>query len=224
MADSSNPATAIAYLAFVAAAAVGVYSFVTIAKDGEMRRNCSAECLLRPAYAGADRSVPNFELPDMNNHPVSIQSYRGKVVVLNFWTKTCGPCMQEMPEIAELTHVLADRTDVAVLTVSADVGPQDVRDTLASVLRGEKVPFPVLFDPEMKVIGDKFGSHLFPETWIIDKKGVIRARVDGARPWSNAMVVEFIDDLRTDGYCPLDISDGHQSGKAANVCKELLGT
>jgi len=224
MADSSNPITMAAYLAFVAAAAVGVYSFVTIAKDGEMRRNCSAVCLLKPSYAGADRTIPSFTLPDMNGQDVSINSYRGKVVVLNFWTKTCGPCMQEMPEIAELTHVLSDRKDVAVVTISADEGPSDVKDTLGAVLRNEKPPFPVLFDPEMKVIGDKFGTHLFPETWIIDQRGVIRARIDGARPWSNAAVVEFIDDLRQNGYCPLEVKDGNQSGKAAALCKELTGT
>lgn len=221
--ESTNPVAVIAYLGFVAAAAIGVYSFVTVAKDGELRRNCSAMCLLRPAYAGADRTVPSFVLPDMNDHQVSMDAYRGKVVVLNFWTKTCGPCMQEMPEIAELTHILADRKDVAVLTISADVGPQDVQDTLATVLRGEKPPFQILFDPEMKVIGDKFGTHLFPETWIIDKRGVIRARVDGARLWSNATVVEFVDDLRSNGYCPLEVNEGRQSGKAAPVCKELAG-
>ncbi len=221
MADVSNPITTVAYLAFVAAAAIGVYSFVTIAKDGEMRRNCSALCLLKPAYAGADRKAPSFTLPDMNGQQVSLDRYRGKVVVLNFWTKTCGPCMQEMPEIAELTHVLSDRKDVAVVTISADEGPADVKDTLGAVLRNEKPPFAVLFDPEMAVIGGKFGTHLFPETWIIDPRGVIRARIDGARPWSNAAVVELIDNLRINGFCPLEVKDGAQSGRGAALCKEL---
>ncbi len=224
MADAkSSPIAAAAYLAFVAGAAIAVYSFVSIAKDGELRRNCSAMCLVRPAYAGTDRKAPSFTLPDMNGKPASLDAYRGKVVVLNFWTKTCGPCMQEMPELADLTRVLRDRGDVAVVTISADSGPDDVRDTLAAVLRGKETPFPVLFDPDLKVIGDKFGTHLFPETWIIDQKGIIRARVDGARAWSNAAVVELVDDLRSGGYCPVDVKDSHTTGRGARLCEEING-
>ena len=43
----------------------------------------------------------------MQGRQVSLSSYRGKVVVLNFWSKSCGPCLQEMPEFAEFTQVLA---------------------------------------------------------------------------------------------------------------------
>lgn len=219
----SSPLAAGAYLAFVAGAAVAVYSFVSVAKDGELRRNCSAMCLARPAYAGADRKAPSFTLPDMNGNQVSLASFKNKVVVVNFWTKTCGPCMQEMPELADLARVLRDRSDVAVITISADSGPDDVRDSLAAALSGKEAPFPVLFDPELAVIGAKFGTRLFPETWIIDKNGVIRVRVDGARAWANAAIVELVDDLRGGGYCPVEIKEGRTSGRAARLCDELNG-
>ncbi len=207
---------------FVACAAVIVYSFVSVAREGETRRRCSSLCLLHPNYAGADRRVPAFTLTDMNGKTVSSDGLRGKVVVLNFWTKTCGPCLEEMPEIVELTKILKDRPDVAVVTVSTDDGPNDVRDTLKSVLR-EDPPFTILFDPDSKVVGAKFGTHLFPETWLIDKRGVIRARFDGAREWSNSAVVELVDELREGVYCPVTVREGHPEGPAAGTCETVGG-
>jgi len=211
-------------LAFIAGAAVLVYSFVAVAREAETRRQCSAICTLHPNYAGADRRLPDFALKDMKGLEISSASLRGKVVVLNFWTKTCGPCLQEMPEIAELAKILRPKTDVALLTVSTDDGPADIADTLKSVLR-EEPPFPVLFDPDSRVVLAKFGTHLFPETWIIDKRGVVRARFDGAREWSSSAVVEFVDDLRAGGYCAVEVREGKvsSSGESARTCDLLAG-
>src|SRR5438445_6902883 len=97
-----------------------------------------------------------------------------------------------MPSLADLAKVLKKRSDVAVLTVSTDAEKSTVETALASILR-EKAPFAVMLDPESDVVGAKYGTHLFPETWIVDPNGVIRARFDGARDWSNAMILDLID-------------------------------
>jgi len=213
----------VAQLAFVAAAATLVYSFVAVAREGEVRRKCGSVCLLHPNYAGANRRLPSFSLPDLHGQQVTSDSLRGKVVVLNFWTKTCGPCLEEMPEIAELAKILRDRKDVAVVTISIDDGPAAVKDTLKSILR-EEPPFSVLFDPESQVVGAKFGTHLFPETWIIDKRGVIRARFDGAREWGSSGVVELVDEVRADTYCPVTVREGRPQGEGAQICESFGGT
>jgi peroxiredoxin len=211
-----------AHLLFVAAAAIGVYSFVNVAREGETRRQCSAVCILKPDYAGANKRAPTFALKNMKGQTVALENYLGKVVVLNFWTKTCGPCLQEMPEIADLTKILAPKEDVVVLTISTDEGPADVRDTLKSVLR-EEPPFAILFDPDDSVVRKKFGTNLFPETWIIDKRGVIRARFDGAREWSNPAVVELVDQLRHNGYCRVEVRDGKFLGDGEKLCESISG-
>lgn len=215
-----SPQTIGIYVAFAAIAAVLVYSFVTVAREGEMRRRCNPTCLLRPSYVGADRMLPSFELPDMTGAKISSSQFKNKVVVLNFWTKTCGPCLEEMPDLADLAKIVADRKDVAVITISTDEGPDDVRDTLLTVLKTDKPPFPVLFDSDSKIVNEKFGTHLFPETWIVDKRGVVRARFDGARDWTNGAIVEYIDQIRQGSYCPIDIKDGKTSGPAANLCED----
>ena len=57
---------------------------------------------------------------------------------------------------------------------------------------GAQVGLKVLFDPERKVVHDKYGTRLFPETWVIDKDGVIRLRIDGRRNWSDALALDVI--------------------------------
>lgn len=220
--DEKNPLTPLAHLAFVLAAAVGVYAFVSVAKEGESRRRCSATCLLRPNYSGYEKKAPDFKLKDLKGHDVSLESYRGKVVVLNFWTKTCGPCMEEMPEIADLARILKDKSDVAVVTVSTDDTAQEAHDILKTVLK-EEPPFTVLMDPDAKNVTGKYGTTLYPETWIIDKNGVIRARFDGAREWSSATVVQLVDQIRDGGYCEVQARDGKFVGKEAQVCDTING-
>jgi peroxiredoxin len=222
--DSPPPWTYAAYGAFVLLAAVLVYSFVTVAREGESRRECSALCLSKPNYAGANLTAPAFTLKDMNGKDVSLASYQGKVVVLNFWASWCAPCREEMPDLGELTHILQPEKDIAIITVSVDSGPDEVRDLLKTLLR-EEPPFPVLFDPNGDhIVGPKYGTHQFPETWLIDKRGVIRARFDGQRPWSNPIVVEAIEQLRSADYCPVEIKEGQTTGKAAHFCEDPTGT
>ncbi|HZU82798.1 MAG TPA: TlpA disulfide reductase family protein [Polyangiaceae bacterium] len=212
----------LAQVGFVVVAALFVYGFVAVTKEGEMRRVCSAPCFLHPDYMGADRRAPDFALKDLAGKTVTLESLRGKVVVLNFWSKTCGPCLEEMPDLAELTKVLRDRPDVAVVAVSVDDGPDDVRPTLQTVLH-EEPPFTVLFDPDAKIVGSKYGTRLFPETWFIDKRGVIRARFDGAKEWNDGLVVDYIDTLRRGDWCNVKIDGEQLGGRAGKICEEMTG-
>jgi peroxiredoxin len=216
-------APVLAQIGFVVLASLFVYGFVAAGKEGESRRLCSAPCFLRPDYMGADRRAPPFSLKDIHGATVTLDSLRGKVVVLNFWSKTCGPCLEEMPELAELTKIVRDRSDVVVLAVSVDDGPDDVKPTLQTVLR-EPAPFGLLFDPDSNVVGGRYGTELFPETWFIDKRGVIRARFDGARDWTNPLIVNYIDALRAGEFCDVKIDGKSPVGRGAAVCDEMTGT
>lgn len=164
----------IAQVAFILAAAGAVYLFVSAAQTDQRRASCTALCALSPAYAGRNRIAPDFELPDINGKPVKLSSFRGKTVYLNFWTKTCRPCLDEMPTLAELAKIAKHRKDFVVVTVSTDEGPEAVRDALQIALNNEEPPFTILFDPESEVVNGRYGTKLYPETWIIDPKGIIR--------------------------------------------------
>ena len=209
---------ALAQLAFIGVAAVAVYGFVQAAQTDTRRSSCTAICSFRPAYAGDNRIAPDFELSDLNGHKVKLSDYRGKTVVLNFWTKTCKPCLEEMPALAELAKIAANRSDFAVLTVSIDAGPDDVRDTLRVALGDDVPPFAVLFDPESDIVAGRYGTKLFPETWVIDPNGVIRARFDGARDWSDSLAIELAERAGRPGMCPIPFERGQPQGPFAGLC------
>ena len=208
----------LAQLAFIALAAFGVYAFVRASMNDQRLSTCAAMCQLRPAYANTNRTVPDFELKDMQGRPVRFSSYLGKKpVVLNFWTKTCKPCLEEMPALAEMAQLLKPR-GVEVITISTDEGPEDVKDTLNVLLEGREPPFVVLFDPDTEVVTDKFGTSMFPETWLIDGSGVIRARIDGARDWTSPIAMEVIEMIGRPIGCNVEFTRGRPSGRFAALC------
>ncbi len=213
---------------FIVAAAGGVFSFVQAAKNDQMRALCSATCALAPAYPGRHRTAPGFTLPDMSGNPVSLSSYRGKVVVVNFWASWCDPCREEMPSLAHLAMRLSKRRDIVLLTVSVDEEKSAVTDTLAALFAADEelkdklapgeIPFPVLLDTEMTTVRDRYGTTKYPETWIIDKDGYIRARFDGARDWSGALAMDAIEAATRAPGCLADITEGKAHGKYARLC------
>ncbi|MCA9600901.1 MAG: TlpA disulfide reductase family protein [Polyangiales bacterium] len=192
-------------IASVLAALVGVpllLMFVSATVDGQRR---AAEAPLRSMfgdkvygalaagesselhYIGNDRTAPDFTLMDKDGKPWSLKAHRGKVVLLNFWSITCQPCVEEMPSFLELGRMLMDRKDVEVVAVSVDSGWEAV-----STLFPSNPGITVLFDPDKSTVRGKFGTRLYPETWLIDADGVIRMRYDGAFDWSSALVLDLI--------------------------------
>ncbi len=214
-----KPATLI-QVGFVVLAAVAIYTFVSMAREAETRRACVPICAMRPTYAGRNRSAPDFELPDVDGNKVRLSRFRGKTVVLNFWTTTCQPCLEEMPSLADFAKVVQHRKDVVVLTVSTDATKDIAMSALQTLFHEPRVPFAVLLDPDSTVVRDKYGTHLFPETWIIDPKGIIRARFDGARDWSNAMVFDLIDSFERPATCGIEFDAGRASGPESSICEE----
>jgi peroxiredoxin len=212
--------TSLLQMGFIAIAATAVYGFVTMARASETRRACVPVCAMRPTYAGRNRTAPDFTLPDADGNQVKLSQFRGKTVILNFWTTTCQPCLEEMPSIADLAKVLAPRRDVVVLTVSTDLTKDVALSALQTLLHEPKPPFHVLFDPESNVVHDKYGTELFPETWVIDPKGVIRARFDGARDWSNPLLLDLIESFQRPLSCGVEFQAGRPSGDEASICED----
>lgn len=209
-------------LTVIACAAAGVYGFVTAAKDGETRRSCTSLCALRPQYAAQNRLAPDFELPSINGGKVSLASFRGKVVILNFWTKTCRPCLEEMPSLADLAKALKPHPGVVLVTITTDESAEDARDTMKSVLGGGDPPFEVLVDSESAIVQDKYGTKLFPETWFIDKEGVIRARFDGARNWASPLTIDLAKSLHNPIQCGVTFEAGKAYGPLAGLCGDFM--
>jgi len=140
-----------------------------------------------PHYLGASLLAPDFTLPQQGGGEWKMSDQRGKVVVMNFWTVTCRPCIQEMPTIELLAEITEDWGDVEIVAVSTDRSWEEAETIIP---RSSRITS--LLDSERQVVTEKFGTNLFPETWIIDANGVVRFRFDGAMDWSDPVALDLI--------------------------------
>lgn len=126
-----------------------------------------------------DDEAPNFLLKDSQGFNVTLDQFRGKVVLLNFWATWCGPCKIEMPAMERLYRSFS-RKEFEILAVSTDA-----QGTVVTRPFQEEVgfTFPVLHDADFRV-GLQYGARQLPMTFLIDRKGIIRNRIPGARDWS----------------------------------------
>ncbi len=133
------------------------------------------------AQRGAVKSgdaAPNFQLRDMNGQLVALSDLRGKVVLLNFWATWCGPCRIEMPAMEQLYHTYP-RSDFEILAVSTDA--QGVAVT-RPFQQENHLTFPILHDADFRV-GLAYGARALPMTFMVDRQGVVRQQIFGARDW-----------------------------------------
>ncbi len=122
--------------------------------------------------------APNFKLWDLHGNPVSLVNFRGKVVFINFWATWCGPCRVEMPAMEKLYGEFRFK-GLEILAVSTD--HQGVAVT-RPFQQSMGLTFPILHDSDYRV-GGIYGARTLPMTFLVDRSGIIRHRIFGARDW-----------------------------------------
>ena len=132
--------------------------------------------------------APDFSVQD-SDHTVALHDLRGKVVVLNFWATWCQPCVQEIPSLASMQSKLKDR-GVEVLAVSTDVDSSAYH----RFIKQHNLTFQTVRDPDQKS-NELYGTFKFPETYIIDRRGVVRRKFIGAVDWNDPDIVDFLSKL-----------------------------
>lgn len=207
-------------LAFILAAAVLVYSLVAVAQDGEMRKSCVPLCAMSPNYIGENRSAPDIQLPNLQGITTRLSESRGRTTLLVFWSTTCAACKEQMPSLAELAGILRGDDRFALLTVAVDESANTVQQMLLDATHMAH-PFSVLLDPDSKYVLNRYGTRLFPETWIIDRDGIIRARFDGPRDWSSSLVIDLLQAIHRGDSCPAELQSGMMVGRAARLCETI---
>ena len=146
---------------------------------------CAQKEKLTPVIEGSP--APAFSLKDLEGREVNLADLQGKVVLLNFWATWCPPCREEIPSMMRLNQAMAGRP-FQMLAVSQDEGG---REAVAAFFRKSGTTLPTLLDPG-QAVGKRYGLTGVPETFIIDKKGVILKKVVGAMDWSAPNVVSFL--------------------------------
>jgi cytochrome c biogenesis protein CcmG, thiol:disulfide interchange protein DsbE len=160
-----------------------------------VRRFCLLILLPLALAAGCDRGThphytgepaPDFTVSDGTNS-IHLASYRGKVVVLNFWWSQCGPCIAELPSLEQLHH---DDPGLAILAVNIDADS----DSYKNFLVRRHVDLTTVWDPDESA-PKLFHTDMWPETYIIDRNGIIRRKFVGATDWSDPSIRAYLKSL-----------------------------
>ena len=139
-----------------------------------------------PARIGSN--APDFSVQD-SDHKITLSQFRGQVVVLNFWATWCPPCIEETPSLVQMQARLKDK-GVVVLAVSIDADDAAYH----KFLKEYRVNMVTVRD-EAKKASSLYGTFGWPETFVIDRNGVIRRKFIGAVDWTSPEVTEFLSKL-----------------------------
>jgi peroxiredoxin len=140
------------------------------------------------------RMAPDFAVTDLDGRAVRLSALRGRVVLLNVWTTWCVPCREEMPSLGRLHARMRDQA-FTLLAVSQD---EEGRRVVEPFVQQTRLSFPVYLDPEHQV-GDRYEVWGYPETFVIDRNGLVVERVIGPRDWASPQSIAKLDALMAAG-------------------------
>jgi cytochrome c biogenesis protein CcmG/thiol:disulfide interchange protein DsbE len=124
--------------------------------------------------SGEHRVAPDFTLRTLSGEQLQLSSYRGKVVLLDFWATWCDPCREETPHLVELQNKFGSQ-GLQVIGVSMDDGPEPVRDFYKQF----QMNYPVVMGNAR--IGELYGGVLeLPIAFLIGRDGRVQAKHIGA--------------------------------------------
>jgi cytochrome c biogenesis protein CcmG, thiol:disulfide interchange protein DsbE len=133
-----------------------------------------------------DKPAPQFVIGDGTNS-VDLSKLRGRVVVLNLWATNCAPCIEELPSLLALQEKMPQ---LAVVAVSWDEDP----DAYQRFLARHHVDLLTIRDPKQSV-ANLYGTALIPETYIIDRQGVLRRKFISAQDWTSPEILKYLSKL-----------------------------
>ncbi|PRP98289.1 Thiol:disulfide interchange protein TlpA [Enhygromyxa salina] len=179
----------LAMLVFVLVGGLLVFGFAQAlvpAAEAQLGAACRP---LSPSPASGP--VPELELEDLDGNPVSLDDFRGKFLVVNFWATWCEPCTREWPDLDVLASRLGERDDLAVIAISVDQEPE---------LIGPYLERMGLLETEVKILRAKppdahqlFGSEKIPDTYFVSPEGELEAVFVNVREWGKAKGVRCVE-------------------------------
>jgi thiol-disulfide isomerase/thioredoxin len=136
--------------------------------------------------ATVGKPAPKFDTIDLKGDVWSLSKLKGKVVFVNFWATWCPPCREEMPSMQRLYTMLPKDKFEMIALYNKD-NPELVKNFIAKL----NITLPIL-DDQQNIIGQSYGLTGLPETFIVDKQGMIREKYIGPAQWDSP---EYIDML-----------------------------
>ncbi len=160
-----------------------------------VRKRWATLLILAAALTGCDRGdhpgnigkpAPEFTISD-GRQSVDLAKLRGKIVVLNLWASWCAPCVEELPSLLELQR---RNPQIVVVGISID---QD-EDVYRAFLAKNHVNLLTVRDADER-INALYGTVQIPETYIIDRNGIIRRKLVSAQDWTSPEIEDYLHKL-----------------------------
>jgi cytochrome c biogenesis protein CcmG, thiol:disulfide interchange protein DsbE len=143
------------------------------------------------SLAGSAAKPFSFQI---DGKQMTLSDLRGKVVILNFWASWCPPCVDETASLNQLQQSIAPHGGM-VLGISADTDPS----AYEQFLKDHSVIFPTYRDPveqgTLSQIGLDYGTAMYPETYIIDRRGRIARKIVGEQKWASPQMIAYLDSV-----------------------------
>ena len=125
----------------------------------------------------------------LDGKPTRLSDLRGHVVVLNFWATWCQPCIDEAPSLNALQRRIAPLGGT-VLGINLD----DDQSAYENFLKSYQIGFPNYRDPSKRIALD-YGTTMYPETYIIDRKGRLDRKIIGPQDWTSPELTAYLDSV-----------------------------
>ena len=131
--------------------------------------------------------APTLALPDLDDKPVDLARYRGKVVLVNFWATWCPPCRKEFPSLGRVRKLFKP-ADFEVLAVNVGEDPETAFSFAGAV------DFPILFDRDSQAMA-RWQVKGLPSTYVVDRRGRRALRAVGGREFDDPAIVAQLREL-----------------------------
>lgn len=139
----------------------------------------------------AGHPAPNFTLSGLDGTEGSLDSFRGKVILVNFWATWCHVCREELPSLERLYRDFRSYPDFAVVTVNID---QNGQPAVSEFMERNGYDFPVLLDSR-NAVSSTYEVHGIPSIFVIGRDGHIIWNCDGGVDWSDSHVRDALKKL-----------------------------
>lgn len=139
------------------------------------------------------KDAPNISFQNQSGQNVSLNSYKGKVVLLSFWTTFCGPCLEELPVFQKMQKEIG-RDDFVVVPVSEDVELGEAKPFIEKFFKSENIKMTNFFDQD-QAAATSFDVQTVPANFLIDRNGKIAFSAVGAQDWSDQSIQDLIADV-----------------------------